>query len=80
MTEKWYVDPSWDPMQDLADCKHNISVMVPALEEHATVIKSMLGEQRVQTLLIKRQMAELDMLKQEIHSLRHLLETQRNSQ
>lgn len=41
---KWWINPDYDPMQDLNDCKHNINLMIPALQIHANEIKKLKQE------------------------------------
>ena len=76
MSDKWWVDPTYDPMQDLQDCKHNQSLMIPALEEHAHVLRDVLKQQQALRTLLKNDRKIIQKLTQEVNLLRLLLEAQ----
>jgi hypothetical protein len=78
MSQKWWVDPAWDPMQDLTDCKQNISLMVPALEEHAQVLRNVVKQQQALRTLLKNERQIVSKLTQEVSLLRLMLEAQEN--
>lgn len=69
MSEKWWVDPAWDPMQDLHDCKHNQSLMIPALQEHAEVIRELTKQHTQLLALLKEDRQTIAMLTSEIMRL-----------
>ena len=66
MSAKWWIDPSYDPMQDLQDCKHNQSLMIPALEEHAQAIRQLTDKHN---RMVKQLQANTQTIRQLTHEL-----------
>lgn len=72
----WWHSENYDPMADLEACKHNMGLMMPALEEHAQVIRKILKQQEQMLLQHKRNLKHMENMAYEIKMLRLLLESQ----
>lgn len=71
----WWHDPSYDPMQDLHDCKHNIKLMAPALKQHAEIIEELIRQNNALTRTMQQDRLEIALLSKEIVNLRKLVHT-----
>jgi hypothetical protein len=74
---KWWIDPAFDPLQDLENCKHNISLMAPALEEHRDCIRQLVQQNQQSMELIKQDRRMIKSMADEIKMLRLLLEAEK---
>ncbi len=74
---KWWHDPAFDPMQDLENCKHNISLMAPALEEHRDHIRQLTSQNQQVLELVKQDRRMIKSMADEIKMLRLLLEAEK---
>lgn len=71
--EKWWVDPTYDPMQDLHDCKNNINLMAPAMQQHAKVISELINQNNKLTDIVQQDRLEIALLSKEMLNLRNRL-------
>ena len=72
--EKWWVDPTYDPMQDLHDCKHNISLLAPAMKQHAEVINELIRQNSKLTDIVHQDRLEIALLSKELLNLRNRIQ------
>jgi hypothetical protein len=70
MAKSWWHDPSYDPMQDLADCKHNLQLMAPALRQHAEVIEQLMQQNDVLNRAVNTHKLEIALLCKQVIDLR----------
>lgn len=66
----WWHDPSYDPMQDLHDCKHNLQLMAPALRQHAEVIEQLVQQNDVLNRAVNTHKLEIALLCKQVIDLR----------
>jgi len=71
----WWVDPTWDPMQDLQNCKNNIELMAPAVKQHADVISDLIFQNSKLTNVVQQDRLEIALLSKEMMSMRKRIET-----
>ena len=69
----WWHDPSYDPMQDLHDCKHNLHLMIPALRQHAEIIEQLIQQNNALTRTVDQDRLEIALLSKEVVNLRRLV-------
>lgn len=72
--EKWWVDPTYDPMQDLHDCKYNISLMAPAVKQHAEIINELIRQNSKLTEIVEQDRIEIALLAKRVLDLTHRIE------
>jgi hypothetical protein len=70
MAKAWWIDPTYDPMQDLADCKHNLQLMAPALKQHAEVIEQLMQQNDLLSRAVNTHKLEIALLSKELINLR----------
>jgi hypothetical protein len=74
---KWWIDPAYDPMQDLNDCKHNLNLMMPALEEHRDHIRQLTSQNQQILELVKQDRRMIKNMADEIKMLMMMLEAEK---
>jgi ABC-type transporter Mla subunit MlaD len=74
--ESWWIDPTYDPMQDLYDCKREITNLISALNQlisahnQNTEMIAQLTQQNRQLLeMYAKSMAEINTLQRDIDQL-----------
>ena len=73
-SKPWWIDPSYDPMQDLENCKHNIELMAPAVRQHADIITDLILQNSKLTNVVQQDRLEIALLSKEVLTLRNRLE------
>jgi hypothetical protein len=74
MAKAWWLDPSWDPMQDLENCKESIGMMAPAVRQHSDVISELIKQNNALTDIVHQDRLEIAMLTHEVLRLRQRVE------
>lgn len=76
MSDKWWVDPSFDPMEDLHQAKmtilqlqHNERVLLGAINEQSQMLKDLSLQHRDVTAILNRQSREIVKMRQTIQEL-----------
>ena len=74
MAKPWFVDPSWDPMQDLENCKEALSLMAPAVKNHSEVIGELINQNNNLADIVQQDRLEIALLTAEVMRLRKEIE------